>query len=242
MWELISACSLASTPTDADGEQVIITQLDVPEGAEMVEVLNHVSMVHAGLPWIGLKKQLDDGWDAYHFHTLDGLSVVTCEKNTDIGYLYRDGTDELAWFIDLKGERQASGWTPFPMPKGLMAHVQVNISSEAYGVAFTVDEGLGPIMQVLLDRGIYTEHSCECHRLASHPFDGLFAYINVADFQKGSVGRPNTERLRSITATELAGELGLAPEGAHGITWCVNEHDNILMFDPAAVLVGNLVD
>jgi len=208
----------------------------------MVEVLNHVSMVHAGLPWIGLKKQLDDGWDAYHFHTLDGLSVVTCEKNTDIGYLYRDGTDEYAWFVDAKGERQTLGWTPFPLSKGLSPHSQAEVSSEVYEVAFTVDEGLAPIMQVLLDRGIYTEHSCECHRLASHPFDGLFAYINVADFQKGSVGRPNTERLRSITATELAGELGFAPEGEGIRTWCVNEHDNILMFDPAAVLVGNLVD
>jgi len=114
MWQLISACSSASTPTDADGEQTITTQLDVPEGAEMVEVLNHVSMVHAGLPWIGLKKQLDDGWDAYHFHTLDGLSVVTCEKNTDIGYLYRDGTDELAWFIDLKGSARLPVGRPSP--------------------------------------------------------------------------------------------------------------------------------
>ena len=241
MWQLISVCSSASTPTDANGEQTITIQLDVPEGADVVEVLDHVSMVHAGLPWIGLKKQQNDGWDAYTFHTLDGLSVVTCEKNTDIGYLYRDGTDEYAWFVDAKGERQASGWTPFPMPKGLMAHVQVNISSETYGVAFTVDEGLAPIMQVLLDRGIYTEHSCECYRLASHPFDGLFAYINVADFQKGTAGRPNTERLRSITATELAGELGLAPEGAGVRTWCVNEHDNVLMFNPAAVVLGNHV-
>lgn len=239
MWQLITAQSTGSMSMHANGEQTITTQLDVPLGADVVEVLDHVSMVHAGLPWIGLKQQLDDGWDAYTFHTLDGLSVVTCEKKADIGYLYRDGTDEYAWFVDAKGERQASGWTPFPMPKGLTAHVQVTISSEAYGVVFMVDEGLGPIMQVLLDRGIYTEHSCECHRLASHPFDDLFAYINVADFQKGSVGRPNTERLRSITATELAGELGLAPEGAGVRTWCVNEHDNVLMFNPAAVVLGN---
>ena len=241
MWQLITARSTGPVLMHADGEQTITTQLDVPEGADVVEVLDHVSMVHAGLPWIGLKKQQNDGWDAYTFHTLDGLSVVTCEKNTDIGYLYRDGTDELAWFMDAKGERQASGWTPFPMPKGLMAHVQVNISSETYGVTFTVDEGLAPIMQVLLDRGIYTEHSCECYRLASHPFDGLFAYINVADFQKGTAARPNTERLRSITATELAGELGLAPEGAGVRKWCVNEHDNVLMFNPAAVVLGNHV-
>ena len=239
MWQLITAQSTGSMSTHADGEQTITTQLDVPLGADVVEVLDHVSMVHAGLPWIGLKKQLDDGWDAYNFHSMDGLSVVTSEKNTDIGYLFRDGTDELAWFMDAKGERQASGWTPFPMPKGLTAHVQVTISSETYSVSFTVDEGLAPIMQVLLDRGIYTEHSCECYRLASHPFDGLFAYINVADFQKGTAGRPNTERLRSITATELAGELGLAPEGAGVRTWCVNEHDNVLMFNPAAVVLGN---
>lgn len=241
MWQLISASSSVSTPTDADGEQTITTQLDVPKGADVVQVLNHVSMVHPGLPWIGLKKQLDDGWGAYNFHTLDGLSVVTSEKNTDIGFLYRNGTDEYAWYIDAKGERQASGWTPFPMPKGLKTHVQVNVSSETYGVAFTVDEGLAPIMQVLLDRGIYTEHSCECYRLASHPFDGLFAYINVADYQKGTAARPNTERLRSITATELAGELGPAPGEAGVRTWCVTEHDNVLMFNPAAVVLGNHV-
>lgn len=241
MWQLITAQSTGSMSTHDAGEQTITTQLDVPLGADVVEVLDHVSMVHAGLPWIGLKKQLDDGWDAYNFHSMDGLSVVTSEKNTDIGYLFRDGTDELAWFMDAKGETQASGWTPFPMPKGLTAHVQVTISSEAYGVAFMVDEGLAPIMQVLLERGIYTEHSCECYRLASHPFDGLFAYINVADFQKRTAGRPNTERLRSITATELAGELGLAPEGAHTRTWCVNEHNNVLMFNPAAVVLGNHV-
>ena len=241
MWQLISACSSGSTATHADGEQTITIQLDVPKGADVVQVLNHVSMVHASLPWFALKKQLDDGWDAYNFHTLDGLSVVTSEKNADIGFLHRDGTDEYAWFVNAKGERQASGWTPFPMPKGLTAHVQVTISSEAYGVAFMVDEGLAPIMQVLLERGIYTEHSCECHRLASHPFDGLFAYINVADFQKGTAGRPNTERLRSVTATELAGELGLAPEGEGIRTWCVNEHDNVLMFNPAAVVLGNHV-
>ena len=241
MWQLISAQSTGPISMHADGEQTITTQLDVPVGAAVVEVLDHVSIVHAALPWIGLKKKVNDGWDAYTFHTLDGLSVVACEKNTDIGYLYRDGTDELAWFMDAKGERQASGWTPFPMPKGLTAHVQVTISSEAYGVAFMVDEGLAPIMQVLLERGIYTEHSCECYRLASHPFDGLFAYINVADFQKGTSARPNTERLRSITATELAGELGLAPEGAGVRTWCVNENDNVLMFDPAAVVLGNHV-
>lgn len=201
-----------------------------------------MSMVHAGLPWIGLKKQLDDGWDMYNFHTLDGISVVTCEKNTDIGYLYRDGSDEFAWFMDAEGDRQTSGWTPFPLPMGLMPHVQVNVSSETYGVAFTVDEGLGPIMQVLLDRGIYTEHSCACYRLTSHPFAGFFAYINVADFRKGTTGRPNTERLRSITATELAGGLGLAIDGEGARRWCVNEHDNVLMFDLAAVVVGNLVD
>lgn len=242
MWQLISASSSASTPTDADGEQTITTQLDVPKGADVVQVLNHVSMVHAGLPWISLNKQLDDGWDVYNYQTLDGLSVVTCEKNTDIGYLYRDGTDEYAWFVDAKGERQASGWTPFPLPMGLMPHVQVNVSSETYGVAFTVDEGLGPIMQVLLDRGIYTEHSCACYRLTSHPFAGFFAYINVADFRKGTTGRPNTERLWSITATELAGELGLTIDGEGARRWCVNEHDNVLMFDLAAVVVGNLSD
>jgi hypothetical protein len=223
----------------ADGEQTISTQLDVPEGADVVEVLNHVSMVHAALPWIGLKKQLNEGWDAYTFHTLDGLSVVTCEKNADIGYLHRDGTDEYAWFVDAKGERQASGWTPFPMPKGLTAHVQVNISSEAYGVAFTVDEGLAPIMQVLLDRGIYTEHSCECYRLSTHPFDGLFAYINVNTQHQGTPSRPNTERLRSITATELASVLGLPAPGEGAARWQVNEHDNVLLFDPAAVVLGN---
>jgi len=242
MWQLISAWSSGSASTHADGEQTITTQLDVPKGADVVQVLNHVSVVHAGLPWIGLKKQLDDGWGAYKFHTLAGVSVVTCEKNTDIGYLYRDGTDEFAWFIDVKGELQTSGWTPFPLSKGFSPHSQVQISSEVYEVAFTVDEGLAPIMQILLDRGIYTEHSCECYRLASHPFDGLFAYINVADFQKGTAGRPNTERLRSITATELAGELGLAPDGEGARRWYVNEHDNVLMFDPADVVVGNPVD
>ena len=242
MWQLITARSPGSVSTHADGEQTITIQLAVPKCAVVVEVLNYVSMVHAGLPWIGLKKQLDDGWDMYNFHTLDGISVVTCEKNTDIGYLYRDGTDEFAWFMDAKGERQTSGWTPFPLPMGLMPHVQVNVSSETYGVAFTVDEGLGPIMQVLLDRGIYTEHSCACYRLTSHPFAGFFAYINVANFRKGTTGRPNTERLRSITATELAGELGLAIDGEGARRWCVNEHDNVLMFDPAAVVVGNLSD
>lgn len=169
MWQLITACSLGSVSTHADGEQTITTQLAVPKCAVVGEVLNYVSMVHAGLPWIGLKKQLDDGWDMYNFHTLDGISVVTCEKNTDIGYLYRDGSDEFAWFMDAEGDRQTSGWTPFPLPMGLMPHVQVNVSSETYGVAFAVDEGLGPIMQVLLDRGIYTEHSCACYRLTSHP-------------------------------------------------------------------------
>ena len=144
MWQLITAQSTGSMSMHADGEQTITTRFDVPLGADVVEVLDHVSMVHAGLPWIGLKKQLDDGWDAYNFHSMDGLSVVISEKNTDIGYLFRDGTDELAWFMDAKGERQASGWTPFPMPKGLTAHVPVTISSEMYGVSFTVDEGLAP--------------------------------------------------------------------------------------------------
>ena len=45
MWQLISACSSASTPTDADGEQAIITQLDMPEGADVVEVLNPAAVV-----------------------------------------------------------------------------------------------------------------------------------------------------------------------------------------------------
>jgi hypothetical protein len=48
--------------------------------------------------------------------------------------------------------------------------------------------------------------------------------------------------LRSITATELAGELGLAPDGEGARRWYVNEHDNVLMFDPADVVVGNPVD
>ena len=242
MWQLVSVRSSASTTIEADREQTITTQLDMPEGAEVVEVLEHVSTFHAGLLWLGLNKRLHDGWETYEFQSLHGLHVVTCMNDDDIGYLYRDGSDEFAWFMDAKGERQTSGWTPFPLPMGLMPHVQVNVSSETYGVAFTVDEGLGPIMQVLLDRGIYTEHSCACYRLTSHPFAGFFAYINVADFRKGTTGRPNTERLRSITATELAGELGLALDGEGARRWCVNEHDNVLMFDPAAVVVGNLVD
>ena len=45
MWQIISACSSASTPTDADGEQAIIKQLDVPEGADVVEVLNPAPVV-----------------------------------------------------------------------------------------------------------------------------------------------------------------------------------------------------
>ena len=59
---------------------------------------------------------------------------------------------------------------------------------------------------------------------------------------KGTTGRPNTERLRSITANELADELGLALDGEDTRRWCLNEHDNVLMFDPAAVVVGNLVN
>ena len=242
MWQLITACSPGSVSTHADGEQTITTQLDMPEDAEVVEVLEHVSTFHAGLLWLGLNKRLHDGWETYEFQSLHGLHVVTCMNDDDIGYLYRDGSDEFAWFMDAEGDRQTSGWTPFPLPMGLMPHVQVNVSSETYGVAFTVDEGLGPIMQVLLDRGIYTEHSCACYRLTSHPFAGFFAYINVADFRKGTTGRPNTERLRSITATELAGELGLTIDGEGARRWCVNEHDNVLMFDLAAVVVGNLSD
>ena len=60
--------------------------------------------------------------------------------------------------------------------------------------------------------------------------------------QKGTDGRSNTERLRSVTAIELAGELGLAPDEEGARRWYVNEHDNVLMFNPAAVVVGNLVD
>ena len=73
-----------------------------------------------------------------------------------------------------------------------------------------------------------------------HDLDGCLL-TQRRRFPKGSVGRPNTERLRSITATELAGELGFAPEGAGVRTWCVNEHDNVLMFNPAAVVLGNHV-
>ena len=239
MWQLITAQSTGPISMHADGEQTITTQLDVPVGADVVEVLDHVSIVHAALPWIGLKKKVNDGWDAYTFHTLDGLSVVTSEKNTDIGYLFRDGTDELAWFMDAKGERQASGWTPFPMRKGLTAHVQVNISSEAYGVAFTVDEGLAPIMQVLLERGIYTEHSCECHRLTTYPFDGLFAYISVTTYLKGTANRPNTEQLRSITASQLADELGLVHDAGQARQWRINDQNNVLIFNPQAVDLNN---
>ena len=45
MWQLITAQSTGSVSAHADGEQAIITQLDMPEGADVVEVLNPAAVV-----------------------------------------------------------------------------------------------------------------------------------------------------------------------------------------------------
>jgi len=52
--------------------------------------------------------------------------------------------------------------------------------------------------------------------------------------------------LSGSTSTHADGEQTITtqldvPESAGVRTWCVNEHDNVLMFNPAAVVLGNHV-
>ena len=86
------AQSTGSMSMHADGEQTITTQRLTCHSA-MVEVLDYVSMVHAGLPWIGLKNNwMMVGMRTASIHGRFPLSLS--EKKADIGYLFRDGTDE----------------------------------------------------------------------------------------------------------------------------------------------------
>ena len=84
-----------------------------------------------------------------------------------------------------------------------------------------------------------SEHSCECHRLTTYPFDGLFAYISVTTYLKGTANRPNTEQLRSITASQLADELGLVHDSGQTRQWRINDQNNVLIFNPQAVDLDN---
>jgi len=239
VWELVYAQSSDNILGESNREQNITTKLAIPFDMEVVEALTYVSEFHANLTWICLRKRGSDGWQEYTYHTSSDFRYVTSEKSSDYGYLYRDGSDEFAWFFGKKGERLKSGWTPFPTSLTLMQHNQVEVSSQKYEVTFMADEGIAPIMQFLLDRDIYTEHSCECHRLTTYPFDGLFAYISVATFLKGTADRPHTERLQSITATELVDVLGLVQEGDLVSQWRINDQNNVLIFNPDAVVLGN---
>jgi len=205
----------------------------------VLDALAYVSRAYATKTFVCLTRTQPDGIETYRYRReADGLLYAISDQ-ASFAYVYRDGSDEFSWFMDARGVRQCSGWTPFPYPTGMSAHHQIKIESEEHGVAYTADEGIAHILQFLLNLGIYTEHSCECYRLSSHPFRGLFAYINVATFQKGAPTRPNTSRLRSITATELASVLGLSAHGEDVLRWHVNEANNVLLFDPAAVVLGN---
>ena len=224
---------------ESNVKENITAKLAIPDKLEVVDVLTHVSKFHANLPWLYLKKRGSNEWEKFTYDYSSDLTYVTSEKKLNYGYLYRDGSDELAWFFDKKGQRHTSGWTPFPMAVGMIQHQQAEVSSKKYDISFMVDEGIAPIMQFLLDRDIYTEQSCECHRLTTYPFDGLFGYISVATFLKGTADRPHTERLQSITATELVDVLGLVQKGDLVRQWRINGQNTVLIFNPDAVVLGN---
>lgn len=235
MWELLYARSTDNLQIESNVKENITAKLTIPHKSGVVDALTHVSKFHANLPWLCLRKRGSNGWEEFTYHDSSDYTYVTPEKKEDYGYLYRDGSDELAWFFDNKGQRQTSGWTPFPMTVGMIQHQQVEVSSKKYDIHFMADEGIASIMQFLLDRGIYTEHSCECHRLTTYPFDGLFAYISVTTYLKGTANRPNTEQLRSITASQLADELGLVHDAGQARQWRINDQNNVLIFNPQAV-------
>ena len=224
---------------ESNVKENITAKLAIPDNSEVVDVLTHVSKFHANLPWLYLRKKGSNGWEEFTYRSSSDYPYVTPEKKEGYGYLYRNGSDELAWFFDKKGRRQTSGWTPFPMTTGMIQHQQVEVSSKKYDISFMADQGIASIMQFLLDRGIYTEHSCECHRLTTYPFDGLFAYISVTTYLKGTANRPNTEQLRSITASQLADELGLVHDIVQPRLWRINDQNTVLIFNPQAVDLDN---
>ena len=239
MWE-VTVRSDALSNVEVTGSRPTVTHtVDRPLEATVVEVLNSVSEIYAPTTLVCLTRTQPERVETYRYSQEANGHLYALPHGAQDGYVYRDGSDEFSWFMDEKGTRQQSGWTPFPFPLGIMAHSQIEVKSSEHGVAYTADEGIAHILQFLLNLGIYTEHSCECYHLSTHPFDGLFAYINVNTQHQGAPSRPNTDQLRSITATELASVLGLPAPGEGAARWQVNERNNVLLFDPAAVVLSD---
>ena len=77
----------------------ITAKLAIPDKSEVVDALTHVSKFHVNLPWLCLRKRCSNGWEEFTYYDSSDYTYVTPEKKEDYGYLYRDGSDELAWFL-----------------------------------------------------------------------------------------------------------------------------------------------
>ena len=232
MWVLDYVVGNDNSNPLCDNIEIASINLELPSDTEIITVLDYITERYMELDWQSLSNLNSTNRNSYQFRLAKGWGYLQALREGDkMGYVFRDGTNELNWYLNQEGEKKTTGWTPFPSANGFQKHNQNEINSPKYGISFLGDEGISKILQYLLDNGIYTEHSCECYPLTAYPYQGLFSYINLGPFKRGSDERPNTENLRLMKATELAVFLGLSNDNNEQDRFQVSFENNVLYFD-----------
>tara|TARA_B100002051_G_scaffold266325_1_gene293354 strand:- start:108 stop:863 length:756 start_codon:yes stop_codon:yes gene_type:complete len=232
MWILDYAVGNENCNPLSENIEIVSINLELPSDTEIITVLDYITERHMELNWQSLFNLNSTNRNPYQFRSAKDWGYLQALRRGDqMGYVFRNGTNEYDWYLNQEGEKKTTGWTPFPSTNGFQKHNQKEINSPKYGISFPGDEGISKILQYLLDNGIYTEHSCECHPLTAYPYQGLFSYINLGPFKRGSDERPNTENLRVMKATELADFLGLSNDNNEQDRFRFNSKNNVLYFD-----------